>query len=130
MTVSTFRYDRRFDPPAPVVGFRIGSPGGVDAVLLPGLLDTGADATLVPARIARRLDLPQVDVARLTGVTGTARSVAVLAARIELPGFSTLARVIGFADEAILGRDLLNAWVATLDGPRGLLSIRTRPTPR
>jgi predicted aspartyl protease len=121
-----FAYDTSLDPPAPVVPVRISGPVGEDAVTVPMLVDTGADCTLVPAAIIRRLGLPSVDVIGLTGVGGSRSRATVHAASVELGGVRLLARVVAFVDEAILGRDLLNQTVMTLDGPGLVFSVAER----
>lgn len=119
-----FIYDASFDPPAPVVPVRISGPVGESAVVLPMLIDTGADCTLVPASIVRGLKLPQVDSIGISGVGGAKRRARVHAASIELAGHRVLARVVAFVDEAILGRDVLNQVVVALDGPALAISMR------
>jgi predicted aspartyl protease len=125
-------YDPSLDPPAPVVPVRISGPTGEEAVMLPMLVDTGADCTLVPTSIARRLELPRIDVIGLTGGGGARSRATVHAASIELGGLRLLARIVAFVDEAILGRDVLNRAVVTLDGPGLVLSVaaRSRLRPR
>lgn len=91
--------------------------------MLPMLVDTGADCTLVPALIIRRLGLPQIDVISLTGVGGSRSRATVHAASVELGGFRGFARVVAFVDGAILGRDVLNQAVMTLDGPGLVFSV-------
>lgn len=125
MTVR-FAYDASLDPPAPVIPVRISAPVGEDAVVLPMLIDTGADCTLVPMALVRRLGLPEVDVIGITGVGGARQRATLHAASVELGERRLLARVVAFADEAILGRDVLNQIVATLDGPGLVLSMGSR----
>jgi predicted aspartyl protease len=129
-----FAYDARLDPPAPVVPVRISGPVGDEAVMLPMLVDTGADCTLVPVPIVRQLRLPRIDVIGLTGVGGARQRATVHAATVELGGLRVLVRVVAFADDAILGRDILNQAVVTLDGPGLAMSIagraRSRRRPR
>jgi clan AA aspartic protease len=125
-----FAYDASDDPPAPIVPVRVSGPIGGDAVMLPMLVDTGADCTLVPASIVRRLALPQIDVISVTGVGGAKQRTTVHAARVEFGGMRLLARVVAFVDEAILGRDLLNQAVLTLDGPGLAISVRRRSAAR
>ncbi len=96
--------------------------------MLPMLVDTGADCTLVPTRIVRRLGLPQIDVVTLSGVGGVKQRATVHAASVELGELRVTARIIAFADEAILGRDVLNQGVVTLDGPS--LTISLQPAAR
>ena len=121
-----FPYDATLDPPAPVIPVRVSGPLGDEAVMLPMLVDTGADCTLVPASIIRRLGLPQIDIIGVTGVGGAKRRATVHAATVELAGFRVLARVVAFIDEAILGRDVLNQTVVMLDGPGLAISVTGR----
>ena len=119
-----FPYDESEDPPAPVLPLLIAAPGSDEAVLVPSLVDTGADCTLVPAEIARCLRLPLVDRLLVKGLGGAVRRAPVYAAVIHLAGRRCLTRVVAFDSEAIIGRDLLNRVAALLDGPRLTLSIR------
>jgi predicted aspartyl protease len=123
-------YDASVDPPAPMVPVRIAGPVGDEAVMLPMLVDTGAECTLVPALLVRQLGLPQIDVIGVTGVGGGRTRTAVHAASVELGGLRMLARIVAFADEAILGRDILNQAVVTLDGPGLAISIDSRASKR
>jgi hypothetical protein len=52
------------------------------------------------------------------------------AASVELAGLRVLARIVAFADEAILGRDILNQVVVTLDGPGLAVSVAARSRTR
>ncbi len=128
--IARFDYDASLDPPAPVIPVLIAGPLGEDAVMLPMLVDTGADCTLVPARVIHQLGLPQIDVIGLTGVGGAKRRATVHAAAVEVGGLRVLARVVAFVDEAILGRDILNQTVVTLDGPGLAVSVAGRSRSR
>jgi predicted aspartyl protease len=119
-----FAYDQRLDPPAPVVPVRVVGRVGEGAVMLPMLVDTGADATLVPAQIVHRLGLPAVDVVAISGVDGLKQRATVHLAWVELAELRVEARIIAFADEAILGRDVLNQRIVTLDGPGLTFSVQ------
>ena len=115
-------FDRSFDPPASVLPVRIaGLTEDEPAVLLRMLVDTGADCTLIPARIASSLRLPMVDEIRVLGVGGKAIAAPVHAARVRLGALQALARVVAMGDEALLGRDLLNRLVLRIDGPAGVV---------
>jgi predicted aspartyl protease len=123
-----FAYDVKLDPPGPVVPVRIARPVGDEAVMVPMLVDTGADCTLVPASIVRRLGLPRIDAITLAGVGGARTRSTVHAAAIQVGEIRLLARVVAFVDEAILGRDVLNQAVVTLDGPGLAISVgKSRP---
>ncbi|MGH7819376.1 MAG: retroviral-like aspartic protease family protein [Candidatus Binatia bacterium] len=119
-----FAYDQSREPPAPVLPILFAAPGGEESVLVSSLVDTGADCTLVPVEIARRLRLPLVDRLIVEGLGGAARRAPVHAALVRFGGTRCLARVIAFDSEAIIGRDLLNRVPLLLDGPRLALSIR------
>jgi predicted aspartyl protease len=93
-------------------------------VLVTALVDTGADCTLVPAGVARRLHLPVVDRLLVEGLGGAIRRAPVHLALVRLAGNRCLARVVAFDRVAIVGRDLLNRLTLSLDGPRLTLSVR------
>lgn len=121
-----FAYDPGLSPPAPMVPVRVSAPVGDRALLVPMLVDSGADCTLVPAATVRQLGLPQIDAIGLTGVGGARRLAPVHAAVVELGGLRVMARVVAFLDEAILGRDILNQLVVVLDGPKLEISVANR----
>jgi predicted aspartyl protease len=128
--IARFAYDATLDPPAPVIPVRISGPMGEDAVMLPMLVDTGADCTLVPAPVVRRLGLPQIDVIGVSGVGGARTRTTVHAATVEFGGVRLIARIVAFVDEAILGRDVLNQAVVRLDGPGLAISVTGRSRSR
>jgi predicted aspartyl protease len=90
------------------------------------LVDTGADCTLIPATVAKALELPRVGSLEIVGVGGTERTAYVHAALVEFAGRRLLARVVPFDHEAILGRDLLNGIVIVMDGPKRVLQVRRK----
>ena len=107
-----------FDPPAPVARARLASSTRT-AADVPMLLDTGADVSVVPRSIAEQIDAAsrpsgirlemydgaqvEVDVADLTLEFGTYRFRG--------------AFVVADAEHGVLGRNILNLLVLTLDGP-------------
>ena len=116
----------RFDPPAPVCPLLVAAPSSQDAILLPTLVASGADCTLIPESVARQLGLPRIDRLTLEGIEGIARPVPVYAAVVEFAGHRVLARLAAYGDDAILGRDLLARVTSVLDGPKQRLTIRSR----
>lgn len=123
-----FPYDLTRDPPAPVLPVRIGGPGESPAVLIGFLVDSGADLTVVPQALARGLRLPEVSHVSVRGIGGILRRARVYAAEIEAAGTRTVVEVLGFGDEAIIGRDVLNRWITTLRGPQRVLEVVAGPT--
>jgi clan AA aspartic protease len=121
-------FDDTFDPPAPVLPVRISGLDEHDpAAMLRMLVDTGADCTLIPEKIARSLRLPVVDKAEIQGVASKGQEANVHAARIRLGSLRVLARVVALGDECLLGRDILKRVVLNYDGPSEVLQVTTRP---
>ncbi len=123
-------YDAGVDPPAPVLPLHVADPADAAGMLLPALVDTGADCTLIPAVVARRLRLPMVGRLAISGVGGHIRRAPVHAAIVEVAGLRALARVVALEEEIVVGRDLLNRLVALLDGPGLTISLRSARTRR
>lgn len=94
------------------------------------LVDTGADCTLIPVKLARSLRLPVVDKAEIQGVGSKAQTANVHAARIRLGSLRVLARVVALGDECLVGRDILNRLLMQLDGPGQIIQVTSRPATR
>jgi predicted aspartyl protease len=109
-----------------VVPLRLAAPEAAQGAVIPALVDTGADCTLVPVAAVDALQLPQIGSVWIQGVGPLKHRATVRAAQVEFGGLRCLADVTAFGDEAILGRDLLNRAVALLDGPGLALSLTRR----
>ncbi len=121
-----FGYDTDFSPPAPVLPLRDGAPRGRASVLLPALVDSGADITVVPLQLAVDLELPAVGSMTVYGFGGEALPAVIYAATLQIGGAEEIAEVLAVGDEGLVGRDLLNRWRVTLDGPRLRLTLSRR----
>jgi len=121
-------YDPQRTPPAPILPIRLGRPGTEPNVLLVALVDTGADATVIPPALAMRLDLPILAEVAVAGTGGFSHRARVHAAVVEVGGSQWPIQVLAVGGEALVGRDLLNQWVATLRGPAGILEVETPPS--
>jgi predicted aspartyl protease len=118
-------YDPQRTPPAPILPIRLGRPGTNPNVLLVALVDTGADATVIPSALALRLDLPVLADVAVAGPGGLSQRAMVYAAVVEVGGSQWPIQVLALGGEALAGRDLLNQWIATLRGPAQILEIET-----
>ena len=112
-------YDITYDPPMPVCDITLQSAEGARVTLV-ALIDTGADATLIPAPHLRGIGARRVFEVGLRSQWGERRVVYlylvdVHISGVTLPGVYVVGDEKG--DEVILGRDVLNRLRITLDGP-------------
>jgi predicted aspartyl protease len=111
-----------FEPPAPTAQLILRDPRGgatVSDVLL--LLDTGADATLLPRAAVERLGVsPLVDERyELIGFDGSKSFAPAALLEIIFLGRAFRGRYLLIEqDLGVLGRDVLNHLTLLLDGPR------------
>jgi predicted aspartyl protease len=86
-----------------------------------GLVDTGADATLVPSAQLQTIKAEEINRARLRSHWGEARLAIVYLVDLQiadhlLPGVEVIAD--DQSVEALLGRNALNRLTVLLDGPQ------------
>lgn len=123
-----FSYDPNYFPPAPSIEILLGVPDeNLTIGPLLALVDTGADASILPVQYIRPLGL-QIDNRKyLRSQWGERRVVDtylmdVGIGRIRLPLVEMIADERG--NEIILGRNLLNKLVMTFNGPKQILAIK------
>jgi hypothetical protein len=61
---------------------------------------------------------------RVRAAGGAVSRVPLYAARLRIGDTEVVAEVAELGSDALLGRDVLNAWIVTLDGPAGVTRIR------
>ena len=120
MTIS-YSYDSTYNPAAPIVHIGL-SPSGQMGVReeITALVDSGADATMIPVQILRAAGARYVEQRQMRGVVGQAVRVNLYLTAVHLGGYVLHGiRVIGLdhPDEAIIGRDVLNQLELVLNGP-------------
>jgi hypothetical protein len=113
------RYSTEFDPPAPVVGFTVYCP--VDhgrAASVEGELDSGAEISVVPQRLVDELHLMPRRVMIAQGYDGTQSQWATYMVDLQVEGHlvNDLEVIALPRQGAILGRDVLNRFIVTLNG--------------
>jgi predicted aspartyl protease len=116
-------YDsENFDPPAPVAYVTLRNPAtGVSLSDVPMLIDTGADATLLPQEFVRQLGI-EPDANTLVEVQGFNGEIS-LTKMVKLEIYFLERKFAGqflLIDQpmGILGRNILNSITIVLDGPR------------
>lgn len=94
---------------------------------LVALIDSGADGCIVPARYLKAIDAEHVRKARMRGVAGISYVVDLYVVIVHIGDIEIAARVAADAngDELIIGRNVLNQLVVTLNGLAGVTEIST-----
>ena len=126
--IYTYAYDTTYPGPAmPVVEIQINQIGKeTDSVVVQALVDSGADGSILPIRYLRQINARRVDTRRMRGVSGVSYAVDIYEVRVQL-GPILLPKVYAVAnrsnDETILGRDVLNHLVVTLNGLASVVEV-------
>jgi hypothetical protein len=116
-----------YDPPMPVLTVGVGRPGQtVPTVTFDAILDTGADAMLIPLNMLEQAAARVIDRGSLLGVTGARQAVELylvtfFVAELRLPGIRAVAIAAG--STPIVGRDVLNHLDLLLNGPAGTVDV-------
>ena len=121
---SSFQYSSDYSPPAPVVKITLRAQRTVEVV---ALLDSGADATILPHELLKRIGARFAQTNQMCGIAGKPVPVefyfvTVQIDQFNLPGIKAVAS--RSSNEAIIGRDVLNHPIVTLDGIAGQTEIR------
>jgi predicted aspartyl protease len=121
------KYSRNFNPPAPVIELSIIAPLSNTPSLSIALVDSGADITVIPARIVSQLKLRRVDSVPAFGFGKNVIKATVYAATLSVEGIlkPKVYRVLSWnEDYVLLGRDLLNQLITVLNGPNEELKLQ------
>lgn len=125
MTLHQFEYDTAYPGPAlPVV--ELGITGRGETRVIPALVDSGADATLIPLNILQAVDARKIDSRWARNISGVRYRVTMYAVDLGIGSFAFLdTEVIANhqTDEIVLGRDVLNQLIVTLNGLASVVEI-------
>lgn len=122
-----FPYDNNYYPPAPMVDMTLGPPDeSLTIGPLRAFVDSGADATIIPAHYIQPLGLQVDDRKYLRTPWGDRRVVDIYyldvgIGEVRLPFIEVVADDEG--DEIILGRSVLNKLRVLLDGPAQRIEV-------
>lgn len=122
----TFEYDVTYAPSMPVAEIQIGKPGSAPALNLHAIIDSGADATIVPIQWLRQIRARRSEKAWMSTAAAARRLVDLYVISLRIGSYEQRAlSVIGSFDleETIVGRDVLNHLIVTLNGLAGVTEI-------
>lgn len=118
--IAQFDYSTIYDPAAPVMEMTIGAvEGGGVPRRITALVDSGADGTMIPIDVLQAVGATFVERRSMRGVTGDAIRVNLYAIAVQIgshPIYGVRAVAIPSGGEAIIGRDVLNQLIVTLNG--------------
>lgn len=124
--MSDFPYLPTYDPAIPACGVTLTARPTGRSQRMTAIVDTGADASLVPEDTLREIGARRAFEARLRSQWGERRQVFlylvdVQIADLTLPGVYVVGDDRG--QECVLGRNVLNRLRILLDGPAALTQI-------
>ena len=90
------------------------------------LVDSGADGTITPLRLLKQIQARRIDTVNMRPMRGPTYRVDIYDVAIQI-GIYHLARALVVADPQnegmILGRNVLNQFIVTLNGLAGMVEI-------
>lgn len=118
--VYSFDYLHNYDPAKPVIELEVSLPGRAKPrVATVMLVDSGADKTMITSDILGALNAKPIDHIRIRGLFGASRSTKLYVVDLHI-GLHHIHAVevaaLPAGDENIIGRDVLNHLIVTLNG--------------
>ncbi len=114
-------YSASYSPSAPILRVSFGYAGGRRlSESFEALVDTGADATIIPETIARELNATPLNPGQLVTQWGDTHPVTIYLMDVHIGDVLLPAVVVAAdaeSDETVLGRNVLNKLPLFLDGP-------------
>ena len=123
----TYPYSADYEPSMPIATVTLRAPSSGE-VIGPemALVDSGADGTLIPINLLEQIGAVSIATGRLTWLWEESRPVNLYIVQMEIgPCVLPKVRVAGVpaGTDLILGRNVLNQMVLTLNGPAGVMEI-------
>ena len=125
--ILSFDYDRNYFPAFPVVEMGVVATAGGQKQTVVGLIDSGSDATQIPQQILLAIGAREIDRRWVRDLYGIRHPAPIYGVQIEigdflLPGIEVIGRP--GIDEIIVGRDVLNQLIVTLNGLAHVAEVR------
>jgi predicted aspartyl protease len=115
----TTAYDTSSQPPAPFIEFEVVSPqDSTQQRLAQGLLDTGAEVSVLPVELLTALQIPKASDMSVESWDGSPTLVTTYIVTLGIADarLDSIEMVAAPMPYAILGRDVLNHFTLTLNG--------------
>lgn len=127
MSQLTFKYDETYIPAFPVVATEMdGYSSTHERLTVTALVDSGADGTLIPLDLLQAVGASYEDTVQMTGITGGTQIVDRYTVALHI-GTHVVRAVHAVAvapeGEAVIGRDVLNELILTLNGPAYMTEV-------
>ena len=129
-TIHKQPYNNEIVPPIPDLEIALGLPQATETLgPFCAIVDSGADATLIPTETLKHLGVQAWDEAILRGPWGEGRRIYTYLVDVHIygqvfPGIEVVGDDEG--ETIVLGRNLLNKLILLLDGPDTTLYILTQ----
>lgn len=121
MNLLTFQYDESYYPAFPVIEIELeGNGADQRRHSLLALVDSGADGTMIPIDVLRAIGAEYEDTVYMRGVIGQSQTVDRYTITLRISKYivqTVHAVAVSPEREAVVGRDVLNHMVTTLNGP-------------
>lgn len=123
----SFEYDRAYIPAFPVLDFRVSATRNGRQQTLRGLIDSGSDITQIPLPVLRAIEARDVDDRWVRDASGLRVPVTIYVVQLQigsviLPSVEVVGRT--GLNETIIGQDVLNQFIVTLNGLANVTEIR------
>lgn len=127
MRVLTFAYNDMYTPSMPVVDLGVSRPGSRrPGQTVTAVVDSGADGTLLAIDVLEAVGAGYVGEGFIRGISGGRQQVSIYLASLHIGSHALHAiRVVAVPEgsEAIMGRNVLQYLVVTLNGPAAVAEI-------
>ena len=123
----SFEYDRDYMPAFPVIDFTISAGKNGRQQTIQGLIDSGSDVTQIPLPILRAIKARETDDRWVRDVSGLRYPVPIYMVQLQIGEFILPSmEVVGRSgtNEVIVGRDVLNQFIVTLNGLANITEIQ------
>ncbi len=123
----SFEYDHTYFPAFPVLDFTISAGKNGRSQPLQGLIDSGSDVTQIPIYILRTIKAREVDDRWVRDASGLRYPVPIYMVQLQIGDFILYGiEVVGrrSTNEILVGRDVLNQFVVTLNGLANVTEIQ------